>query len=227
MDGLYVLDFNGNMWKLLVRLLVAAICGFAIGFERKSRSKEAGIRTHTIVSLASCLMMILSKYAFADLGDHFDGARIAAQVVTGIGFLGAGMIVYRKDMLHGLTTAAGIWATAAIGMSFGAGMYVVGLACTFMVIVLQVILHRPINLFSARTYILLKAQVVLPDDSYIEKIKEIFEVQKFLKFKTTTVAGQIIGDLEIATDKSFTAAELYNIVVDNDFIKSVERNEEI
>lgn len=137
------------------------------------------------------------------------------------------MIVYRKDMLHGLTTAAGIWATAAIGMSFGAGMYVVGAACTFLVIVLQVMLHKPIRLFATRTYITLRAQVVLPDESYIEKLSQIFEVQKFLKFKANSIDGQVIADVEIATNRAFTAAELYRITSENDFIKTVERNEEI
>ena len=128
MDNWAVVDWTKDVWHFVVRMLIAIICGLAIGFERKSRSKEAGIRTHAIVCLASCLFMILSKYLaapiFSDIaGNKFDGdaTRIASQVVTGIGFLGAGIIMYRRDVMHGLTTAAGVWATAAIGMAIGSG----------------------------------------------------------------------------------------------------------
>jgi len=129
----------------LLRLLVSVVCGFAIGFERKNRNKEAGIRTHVIVALASCLMMIISKYGFFDLmeaGDaRFDGSRIASQIVSGIGFLGAGMIFVHKNSIKGLTTAAGIWATSGIGMAIGAGLYVIGVVTTVLVVFLQVFLH--------------------------------------------------------------------------------------
>ncbi len=128
-----------------LRLLISVICGFAIGFERKNRNKEAGIRTHVIVALASCLMMIVSKYGFFDLmeaGDaRFDGSRIASQIVSGIGFLGAGMIFVHKNSIKGLTTAAGIWATSGIGMAVGAGLYVIGIATTLLIVFLQVFLH--------------------------------------------------------------------------------------
>ena len=126
------------------RLLVACVCGFAIGFERKNRGKEAGIRTHCVVACASALMMIISKYGFMDLPDSMrgaDGARIAAQVVSGIGFLGAGMIFVHKNTIKGLTTAAGIWATAGIGMAIGAGMYFVGIVSTAVIFFIQILLH--------------------------------------------------------------------------------------
>ncbi|MBQ4527334.1 MAG: MgtC/SapB family protein [Clostridia bacterium] len=127
--------------ELIGRLLLATVCGFIIGYERKNRNKEAGVRTHVIVALASCLMMEISKYGFADTGD-FDGARLAAQVVSGIGFLGAGMIFVHKNSIKGLTTAAGIWATSGIGMSIGAGMYIIGVLTTFLMVALQIILHK-------------------------------------------------------------------------------------
>ena len=92
---------------------------------RKNRRKEAGVRTHVIVALASCLMMEISKYGFFDLG-KFDGARIAAQVVSGIGFLGAGMIFVHKNSIKGLTTAAGVWATSGIGMAVAEQDYLSG-----------------------------------------------------------------------------------------------------
>lgn len=108
----------------LARIAYAVALGFAIGFERKLRFKEAGIRTHTIVCAGSALIMVVSKYAFSDIAEY-DASRVAAQIVSGIGFLGAGMIIYRKQVVHGLTTAAGVWATAGVGMAAGGGLYIV------------------------------------------------------------------------------------------------------
>ena len=102
----------------LLRLVISAVLGFAIGFERKARYKEAGVRTHTIVTVGSCIIMLVSKYGF----EGADSARVAAQIVSGIGFIGAGMIVYKRQAIQGLTTAAGIWTTAGVGMAVGAGV---------------------------------------------------------------------------------------------------------
>lgn len=143
-----------NQGVFVLRLFIAGLCGFAIGFERKNRAKEAGIRTHFVVACASALMMIISKYGFADTvteaGNYIygtrgaDGARIAAQIVSGVGFLGAGMIFVHKNTIKGLTTAAGIWATAGIGMAIGAGMYFIGIATTVIILLAQIFLHSPI-----------------------------------------------------------------------------------
>lgn len=136
--------------EYILRVVIAGICGIGIGTERTHRSKEAGIRTHCIVALGAALMMVISKYGFADIvaGENgmrgADGARIAAQVVSGIGFLGAGMIFVRKDMITGLTTAAGIWVTSGIGMAIGAGMYGLGIAASVTVIAVQSVLHMRI-----------------------------------------------------------------------------------
>jgi len=135
-----------------IRIIAAALCGAGIGFERSKRYKEAGIRTHIIVCCAAALMMIVSKYGFADLTDAAgavyngtrgaDPARIAAQVVSGISFLGAGVIFKHGSSVRGLTTAAGLWATAGIGLAIGAGMYAVGVFTTVMVALLQVLMHK-------------------------------------------------------------------------------------
>ena len=120
----------------VLRIFFAGICGLMIGIERRNRLKEAGIRTHLIVALGSALMMIVSKYGFFDLQGHSflraDASRIASQIVSGIGFLGAGMIIWHHRTVSGLTTAAGIWATAGIGMAIGAGLYGVGGACALL-----------------------------------------------------------------------------------------------
>ncbi|WP_394921638.1 MgtC/SapB family protein [uncultured Robinsoniella sp.] len=130
----------------LLRMLGAALCGAAIGYERENHLKVAGIRTHIIVSLTSALMMIISKYGFYDVlvNDHInlDPSRIAAGIVTAIGFLGASVIFTRKMNVSGLTTAAGIWAVVGIGMAFGAGMYVIGIAATLFILVMQFVFHR-------------------------------------------------------------------------------------
>lgn len=127
----------------LIRLVVACVCGVVIGFERTNRAKEAGLRTHCIVACASCLMMLVSIYGFQNIDGiaNRDPGRIAAQIVSGIGFLGAGMVFVKHQMVSGLTTAAGIWATAGIGMAIGCGMYVVGVAGTLLILLVQTILH--------------------------------------------------------------------------------------
>ncbi len=143
------MDFlNLDQLFYIIRMIVASICGICIGLERKNRLKEAGVRTHCVVACASALMMIISKYCFADLPIGVDGvrgadeARIAAQVVSGIGFLGAGMIFVHKNTITGLTTAAGIWATSGVGLAIGAGMYIVGIASTIIIILAQILLHK-------------------------------------------------------------------------------------
>lgn len=142
--------------QYILRLVMAAVCGALIGYERKNRSKVAGVRTHCVVACASALMMILSKYAYMDVlemyGDlmKIDPSRIASGVVSGIGFLGAGMIFYNKKTVTGLTTAAGIWATSGIGMAIGSGMYLIGAAATLIILLIQVVLHMTPKLHSHR-----------------------------------------------------------------------------
>ena len=127
--------------EYLVRIFVAACLGLLIGSERKNRNKSAGIRTHVIVALGAALIMVVSKYGFMDV-EKADAARVAAQVVSGIGFLGAGVIVVRNNLVNGLTTAAGIWATAGVGLALGSGMYVVGISSALLVLFVQFVMHR-------------------------------------------------------------------------------------
>ena len=127
--------------EYLVRIFVAACLGLLIGSERKNRNKSAGIRTHVIVALGAALIMVVSKYGFMDV-EKADAARVAAQVVSGIGFLGAGVIFVRNNLVNGLTTAAGIWATAGVGLALGAGMYVVWIISALLVLLIQFVMHR-------------------------------------------------------------------------------------
>jgi putative Mg2+ transporter-C (MgtC) family protein len=125
-------------WDALLRLVVAAGLGAAIGIEREVREREAGIRTHLLVSLGSCLFTIVSAYGFHEFlvsGTNIvraDPTRIAAQIVTGIGFLGAGAIIREGISVRGLTTAASLWVVAAIGMAAGAGYYWPAVAATLL-----------------------------------------------------------------------------------------------
>lgn len=130
---------NSFELEILVRLLLAGFCGFAIGYERTKHLKNAGIRTYVVVAIGAAIFTIISKYGFLDtIGDgrRVDVARVACNIVTGVSFLGAGTICLKSDRVTGLTTAAGIWVMAAIGMAFGAGMYVIaGIATAFIVLV--------------------------------------------------------------------------------------------
>ena len=129
---------NENYIDLIIRLSLALVLGGAIGIERMYRAKDAGFRTHFLVALGSALFCIVSQYGFGV--ELKDSSRVAAQVVSGIGFLGAGTIIFQKNMVRGLTTAAGLWVTAAIGLACGTGMYMAaGLTTLMMLLGLEVI----------------------------------------------------------------------------------------
>lgn len=125
-------------WDLILRLIAAACFGALIGLDREYRAKEAGLRTHFLVCVGSALFMIVSQHGFTDMigsdGVKLDPSRIAAQVVSGIGFLGAGTIIIQKQFVRGLTTAAGLWATSAIGLVIGGGMYYIGIAGVVLIL---------------------------------------------------------------------------------------------
>ena len=115
--------------EMVLRLVLAGVLGGIIGAEREYRAKVAGTRTHLLVALGAALMMLVSRNGFGGVGDP---GRVAAQIVSGIGFIGAGAIMVNKHAVHGLTTAAGIWVAAGIGMAIAAGLYVLGIAATVL-----------------------------------------------------------------------------------------------
>ena len=146
---------NMITYAFVLRLFVAAMLGGVIGLEREYRAKEAGFRTHFLVALGSGLFMILSQFGFDDVLGHYeqvslDPSRIASQVVTGIGFIGAGTIIFQKHVVRGLTTAAGLWVTSAIGMTAGAGMYVLSIATTVLVLLCLEALYFILQHFGTR-----------------------------------------------------------------------------
>ena len=162
---------------ILVRIVLATVCGSVIGLERSRRLKGAGIRTHSVVAAAACLLMIISKYGFTDLmvnGVEFAGtkgadpSRIASQIVSGVSFLGVG-IIYRdvRYATKGLTTAAGIWAVAAIGMAIGSGMYVAGIFTTAFILGLQILMHH--HMIGADLYNDMKIEITMKDSPELRK----------------------------------------------------------
>jgi putative Mg2+ transporter-C (MgtC) family protein len=126
--------------ELLIRLILAALLGSLIGIERERLDWAAGLRTHMLVCVGSTLFMIVSAFGFTDiLGSAdvtLDPSRIAAQVVTGVGFLGAGTIILRREMVRGLTTAASVWTVAAVGLAIGGGLYLAAISTTILVLII-------------------------------------------------------------------------------------------
>ncbi len=163
--------------ECLVSIAVALVLGFAIGFERKLRLKEAGIRTHTIVCVGSALMMVVSKFGFA--GMQADAARIAAQIVSGVGFLGAGIIMLRGQKMHGLTTAAGIWATAGVGMAAGAGLYILATGSAVIIIFAQCLFHLNLKIFRSKPHFRINICFENRTDESI-RIKEMFSISRLV-----------------------------------------------
>lgn len=146
---------------LLLRIALAGLLGGFIGIERQLRAKEAGLRTHILVGIGSAMFMIVSKYGFEDilLESHvaLDPSRIAAQVVSGMGFLGAGTIIIQKQVVKGLTTAAGMWVTAAIGTVIGSGLYEIGIyGAVLTLVVLEVFRQLSNRLLSRHCGLLVK-----------------------------------------------------------------------
>ena len=205
--------------RILLDLLISVLLGFCIGLERKFRLKEAGIRTHTVVCLGAALMMVVSKYAF---GSEADSARVAAQIVSGVGFLGAGMIVYKQHEVHGLTTAAGVWATAGVGMACGGRMYVVAIGATAIILLFQFVFHLRLRLFrTKRTYSVNIQFVQTSRENLI--IKEIFGTDRFNHLVIKREEGELIYTATLNTSKEFSSTFLQQIMSENSFIKSLER----
>ena len=208
----------------LISMLVAVVLGFAIGYERKLRYKEAGIRTHTIVCAGSALMMIVSKYGFGDSLEA-DASRVAAQIVAGVGFLGAGIIVYRKHEVHGLTTAAGVWATAGVGMAAGAGLYIIASGATLILIGVQCLFHIRCKFFQTKKYFQIKICFV-SDGSANDLIKELFQTDRFYRLVIERKGAKTIYHATLNTDKEYSSQRLGEIMAQYPFIRSIERCDE-
>lgn len=212
-----------------LRLFIACICGGMVGYERTNRGKGAGIRTHIIVALASALMMIVSKYGFTDMAQFgamksTDGSRIASQVVSGVGFLGAGMIYFNsRHSVKGLTTAAGIWATSGIGLAIGAGMYGVGILSAVMIVILQIFLHKNIKMLQIPVDEVMS--VLIPDNKEsVEYLNNILEAQDItvVSFKNCTRSEKGLElQLKVQVPPDLDYHKLLEVFQGSDSIKSI------
>ena len=198
-------------------LILAAILGFFIGLERKFRDKEAGIRTHTIVAFGASLMMVISKHAF---DTEADSARVAAQIVAGIGFLGAGIIVYKKNVVHGLTTAAGVWTAAGVGMACGGGLWLIALLATCLLIFIQILLHKKI--FKHKKLYSIKIVFVQKVDER-EQVKKIFDIDRYNRLVVERHGEELIYQAILDTDEEYSSTQVDEIMKTHKFIRSIER----
>ena len=203
----------------LLDLLLSVLLGFLIGLERKMRLKEAGIRTHTIVCVGAALMMIISKYGF---GSEADSARVAAQIVAGVGFLGAGIIVYKKNEVHGLTTAAGVWATAGVGMACGGKLYIIAVGATAILVLIQLFFHLNVRLFRTKRTYSVKIEFLQTGEENL-KIKEIFGTDRFNHLVIKREENRVIYSATLNTEREYSSTRLNEIITENPFICSIER----
>ena len=210
--------------ECLLRILLAVGLGFALGVERQLRLKVAGIRTHAVVAAGACIFVLVSIYGFPDS----DPARVAAQVVSGIGFIGAGMILHRQNAVTGLTSAAGIWLTAAIGMAAGAGMYIISSGATVLIIIVQLLLHIPCRLLMEKHYSEIQITFVSTDDECQQNIKKLFEVQKFTEYKASRMKeneeGEVVFNAVIHTKKQIDDEFIRQTLLDFPNIISIQRS---
>ena len=212
-----------------LRLVVACLCGALIGSERTKKYKGAGIRTHMIVALGAALFVIVSRYGFIDVvaqeGVQVDVARVASNVVTGVSFLGAGLINTRGDSIHGLTTAAGVWVVAALGLAIGSGLYVLGIFGTFAILVVQWIFHHG---FGTKYDSMFTNRVVVNMEDDTKSFQKFLEV---MKQNGIRVQGNHIKrhkdmtltyTLEVQMPRHLESEDLLAIVKQCDFVKSIE-----
>lgn len=218
---------NAWIWtqaELLARIFLAGICGAVIGYERKNRNKEAGIRTHMIVSLGAALIMVVSKYGFSDiLGDAgiaLDPSRIAAQIVTGVGFLGAGMIFLRKNTVSGLTTAAGIWATSAIGMAIGSGLYIIGVLTTLLIVVIQILLHGHFIHESYKEEVSFLMQKDKRNLGKLQKRLEQLHIE-ILNLQVSEQKGSYFVEMTLSLPSNDRRMDLLQVFEDCDYIEEI------
>lgn len=220
----------GVWWEMdfLFRLFLAGVCGAFVGYERTNRLKEAGIRTHLIVSMGSALFMIVSKYGFMDVtalqGVALDPSRVAAQIVTGVGFLGAGMIFVRNRNISGLTTAAGIWATAGIGMAVGAGLYFVGILGAGLIFFIHMLLHRHFLRWRIPTTEHLSLRIADGGEG-LDFVRDALRDKQFqvINLKAGHAEeGTLSVDLWVKMPYGYNFADLLDLFRNNPHIRSVE-----
>lgn len=216
------IDIN-ELWThsgWILRIVLATLCGCLIGYERSSRSKEAGIRTHAIICLGSALMMVVSKYGFVDVGNA-DTSRVAAQIVSGVGFLGAGVIFVKHGTVSGLTTAAGMWATSGVGMCIGTGLYDVGVLTTILIVGLQTLLHKSIFLRISQNVQNIQLEMNYQNDA-LKDIQDVFHKNGMIihEMKIEKLSSRTMYlEIEAVVPKDFNKAQLLYDVANKEYMK--------
>ena len=199
--GREILSYQFN-WDVegvyLIRILMACLCGALIGIERQIRTKAAGVKTHIIICVASCLMMLISKYGFLDVivlaSAQVDVSRVASSIITGMSILCGGIIFTSKQgNISGITTAAGIWVTIGIGMAFGAGMYLLGVVSMVVILVIQCVMHTPFNFLKQPDKGMVTMKVAENKDAY----ERILALLAELGIVTTKAKWEKEGDTDL------------------------------
>ena len=185
-------------WNLILRIFIAGMLGGLIGFEREVRAKEAGLRTHFLVALGSALFMIISQYAFSG---RFDASRVAAQVVSGIGFIGAGVIIFQRNVVRGVTTAAGLWVAAAIGLACGASLYDIAIASTLLALMCLETMHFITKRYGEKS---LTLQISPINGDEMARVLELIgqtgaEVRSFEQINDTVTVQLIVRQRDYST----------------------------
>ena len=226
-NSMYVLDGTFDIWKILLRLGLAIVAGLIIGFESNSRLKDAGIKTHSLLCLTSCLLMIISKYGFFEMskmdGIEYDASRIASTIISGLCFIGAAIVFYKQNSVKGLTTAVSLCLTIAIGMCFGSGLLITAGIVTIVDVLMQYILHKNKGIFKRKKLIVLNARFYA-ENGYIEKFKEIFDIDHFEHFKIVKEGDKSIIEVEFLYKIKISSEEIFEITKSEPQIIMVEKN---
>ena len=211
--------------EVIVKLLLAVIVGGFTGYEREKSNQFAGFRTHILVSIGSCITSIIALELFNNYSNisTMDPARLPAQVLSGIGFLGAGAILKNSNGIRGLTTAAGIWATACIGIAIGYGQYVLGIASWLLVMITLYMLKRFDKVISKKRETILKATIKDLDSISLifNKIKTYPIVIRSLKVKTEEENNYLV-DFLLEYDRKITIDELVSHLKKMDCVLEID-----
>lgn len=211
---------------IFLRLLASILAGSLVGFERKKKAKEAGIRTHCMVALGSAIFAIVSKYGFFDVTNFdsisLDASRIAANIVTGVCFLGAGTIFIKNKSISGLTTAAGIWVVSAIGLAFGSGLFCLGIISTLVVFAIQYVLHKPIIAIEGSSIREITCVIDTWEDfDKLEKaVKEIDKKSYFSSIEKRT-EGTVLCKFVIRVEHATVLDNIYTFMQENPYVRSI------
>jgi len=195
---------NGEGWRQAAELALALVLSAAIGLEREIRQKNAGLRTHTLVGIGAALFMLISKYGFTDVLEPrlvvLDPSRVAAQIVTGVGFLGAGLIFVRRDSVRGLTTAASIWVTAAIGSASGAGLPLLAALATGIYFVVALAFPLVVRRLPRSATAISALQVRYPDGRGI--LRDVLAEATRRGFAINDIATEALGRSQPSTRRA-------------------------